>query len=45
MQESAPSPCVFVVGDYNTGKSTLLNALLRQEVLHTSRDIPAEFSV
>jgi GTP-binding protein EngB required for normal cell division len=38
MQESAPSPCVFVVGDYNTGKSTLLNALLRQEVLHTSRE-------
>jgi GTP-binding protein EngB required for normal cell division len=38
MQESTPSPCVFVVGDYNTGKSTLLNALLRQEVLHTSRE-------
>lgn len=38
MQVTTPSPCVFVVGDYNTGKSTLLNALLRQEVLHTSRE-------
>lgn len=38
MQDRALSPCVFVVGDYNTGKSTLLNALLRQEVLHTSRE-------
>lgn len=38
MPESMLSPCVFVVGDYNAGKSTLLNALLRQEVLHTSRE-------
>lgn len=38
MQEFSQSPCVFAVGDFNVGKSTLLNALLRQEVLHISRE-------
>lgn len=38
MQENPQLPCVFVVGDFNVGKSTLLNALLRQEVLHISRE-------
>lgn len=38
MQAMTPSPCVFVVGDFNVGKSTLLNAMLRQEVLHSSRE-------
>jgi len=31
-------PCAFVVGDFNVGKSTLLNALVRREILHTSRE-------
>jgi GTP-binding protein EngB required for normal cell division len=31
-------PCAFVVGDFNVGKSALLNALLRREILHTSRE-------
>lgn len=31
-------PCAFAVGDFNVGKSTLLNALLRREILHTSRE-------
>jgi len=31
-------PCAFVVGDFNVGKSTLLNALLHREILHTSRE-------
>ena len=31
-------PCAFTVGDFNVGKSTLLNALLRRDVLHTSRE-------
>lgn len=38
MQENPQLPCVFAVGDFNVGKSTLLNALLRQEVLHISRE-------
>ncbi len=31
-------PCAFVLGDFNVGKSALLNALLRREILHTSRE-------
>lgn len=38
MQDLDRAPCVFAVGDFNTGKSTLLNALLRQEVLPCSRE-------
>lgn len=38
MQEIIQFPCAFAVGDFNVGKSTLINALLRQEVLHSSRE-------
>ncbi len=41
MSGSSPAsqpPCAFVVGDFNVGKSALLNALLRREILHTSRE-------
>lgn len=38
MPEISQSPCAFAVGDFNVGKSALLNALVRQEVLHVSRE-------
>lgn len=31
-------PCAFIVGDFNVGKSTLINALIRRDLLHTSRE-------
>ncbi|MBI2425874.1 MAG: 50S ribosome-binding GTPase [Candidatus Hydrogenedentes bacterium] len=35
---AAPLPCVFFVGDYNAGKSSLINALLRRDALLTCRE-------
>lgn len=34
---AGPAPFAFFVGDFNTGKSTLINALLREAVLRTDR--------
>jgi len=35
--ESVPTPFVFFVGDFNAGKSTVINALLRDETLRCDR--------
>lgn len=34
----AEAPCAYFVGDFNTGKSSLINALLHREVVPTSRE-------
>jgi GTPase SAR1 family protein len=36
-QPAGPWPFAFFVGDFNTGKSTLINALLREPVLRADR--------
>lgn len=34
----ASAPCAFFMGDFNTGKSAIINALLRKEVLPAGRE-------
>ncbi|MBP8130589.1 MAG: 50S ribosome-binding GTPase [Candidatus Hydrogenedentes bacterium] len=33
-----PAPCVLFMGDFNVGKSSLINALMRREALYASRE-------